>query len=286
MQSIWSKSCHLRKREPLNKALETEVAIIGAGMAGCLTAYLLQEAGLHVTVLESNRIGSGQTGNTTAKVTAQHGLFYQKLIASFGEERARQYAQVNQAAIGEYERVITGLDIDCDWERLDAYVYGNETDTLRAEAEAAARLDLPAVYTTYFSLPLLTSGAVKFRNQAQFHPLKFLKGVSEQLTVYEHTPVQRLEGNQLVTPHGCVRAEKVVFATHFPFVNFPGFYFARMHQERSYVLALKNAPKLAGMFIGAGKKDHSLRTYGDLLLFGGESHRTGERPEGGCYQAL
>lgn len=80
MESIWSQSCSIRERETLHNDLEVEVAVIGAGMAGILTAFALQEAGRQVVVLEANRIGSGQTRNTTAKITSQHGMVYQKVI--------------------------------------------------------------------------------------------------------------------------------------------------------------------------------------------------------------
>ncbi len=127
---------------------------------------------------------------------------------------------------------------------------------------------------------------MRFRGQAQFHPLKFLKAISEPLTIFEHTPVETVEGTALVTERGRIRAEKVVFATHYPFVNFPGLYFVRMHQERSYVLALENAAKVDGMYIGGEMGGYSFRNYGNLLLFGGEGHRTGENSGGGRYDAL
>ena len=99
MNSIWSQTCEIKERRPLSENIRTDVAVIGAGMAGVLIASALQEAGRSVIVLEANRIASGQTRNTTAKITSQHGLIYQKLTKSIGEERARQYAMANEAAI-------------------------------------------------------------------------------------------------------------------------------------------------------------------------------------------
>lgn len=93
------------------------------------------------------------------------------------------------------------------------------------------------------TLPFPVAGAVRFENQSQFHPLEFLQGILPKLTVYEETPVLSVEGDALVTPGGRVTAEEIVFATHYPFLNLPGMYFARMHQERSYVIALEGAPK-------------------------------------------
>ena len=286
MESIWARSCFIPARERLNGDMETEIAVIGGGMAGLLTAYLLQKEGRQVTVLEARCIGGGQTQNTTAKITSQHGMVYCKLVNMLGEEKARQYARANQKAVEEFRRLIMEEGISCDFEERDAFVYGNDIRSLKEEAETATRLGLPAEFSTGVSIPVPAAGAVRFREQGQFHPLKFLKTISKALTIFEHTPVKTVEGTSLMTESGTIRAEQVVFATHYPFVNFPGLYFARMHQERSYVLALENAGQVDGMYIGAGNEGYSFRNYGDLLLFGGAGHRTGENSEGGCYDAL
>lgn len=286
MESIWRQSCELKAHPRLERDLETEVVVNGAGMAGILIADTLQKAGRQVVILEADHVASGQTQNTTAKITAQHGLIYAKLIRVFGTEKAQQYANANQEAVRAFRELITEHNIDCDFEKKDAYVYGDDLLTLSAEAEAAKRLGLPATFTGQVPLPIPCAGAVRFREQAQFDPLKFIKAVSDGLTIFERTPVQVVEGNILKARGHTVRAEHIVFATHYPFINFPGLYFARMHQERSYVLALKNAPVLDGMFLGADKGSYSLRMYGDLLLFGGENHRTGENRDGGRYDAL
>lgn len=276
MESIWSQGCQIRAREPLSGDLECEVAVVGAGMAGVLIAHALQESGHQVVVLEANRTGSGQTGNTTAKVTAQHGLIYEKLIRTLGKDRARQYGQAHQAAIQAYRDLIRKERIDCGWQDCSAYVYGKDREQLQGEAEAAASLGLPAVFTRDLPPWLPAEGAVRFDHQGQFHPLQFLRAVSGRVTIYENTPVQIAEGDLLYTTRGKVRAEHIVFSCHYPFVNVPGLYFARMHQTRSYVLALEHVPRLDGMFIGVGPDSISLRNHGDLLLLGGGGHRTGQ----------
>ena len=286
MDSVWSKTCEIEKREALPGDIEREVVVIGAGMAGILIANALQKSGREVVVLEAGRIASGQTRNTTAKITSQHGLIYSGLIDTLGEEKARQYAAANQKAILEYKTMIQEREIDCDFEETDAYVYAQEESVLKKEAEAAASLGLPASFVQKTELPFPNAGAVKFTNQAQFHPLKFLRAITEKLEIYEDTRVIKVEEQIVYTNHGNVRAKKVVFACHYPFVNFPGMYFTRMHQERSYVLALENAARVDGMYIGEGEITYSLRNYGELLIFGGENHRTGENREGGRYQAL
>ena len=286
MESIWSQTCQLRQREALPGDMKTDIAVIGAGMAGILIASALQGAGRRVVVLEAKRIAGGQTRNTTAKLTCQHGLLYEKLIRTLGEEKARQYAQANAAALMEYRRIIADRNIDCELEQRDACVYGSNAAQLRKEVEAAAALGLPAFFAEETKLPFPTAGAVCFANQAQFHPLKFLQAISEPLTIYENTSVQSVEENQLITTRGRVQAEQIVFACHYPFVNFPGMYFARMHQERSYVIALENAARMDGMWIGAEQGAYSFRNYGLLLLLGGGGHRCGENSAGGRYDLL
>ena len=286
MESIWSRTCKLKAREPLRGDTETEIAVIGAGMAGILSAAALRDAGRRVVVLEAGRFGSGQTGNTTAKITSQHGMIYRNLIDSFGTDKARQYAMANEAAIREYRRMVESQGIACDFETCDAFVYGNDVEQLGSEADAAAELGLPASFIGETPLPFPAAGAVRFTGQAQLHPLKFLNAVAEPLKIYEQTPVRKVAGNEVVTDRGTLRAEKIIFTCHFPFVNFPGMYFARMHQERSYVLALENAGKIEGMWIGAETGAYSFRRYGKLLLLGGEAHRCGENSEGGRYEAL
>ena len=119
MKSIWSESCKIEKRKSLDKDITTEIAVIGAGLAGVLTAKKLQDSGHDVVILQADEIASGQTKNTTAKITAQHGLIYNTLISTFDEQRARQYAALNQRAVEEYRQLIEEENIDCDFESVD-----------------------------------------------------------------------------------------------------------------------------------------------------------------------
>lgn len=106
MESIWFRSCPIEHKEALAQNIKADIAVIGAGMTGILTAYKLQKTGKSVVVLEANRIASGQTGKTTAKITSQHGLLYYRMILDLGEEKARQYAQANEKAIEAYRSLI------------------------------------------------------------------------------------------------------------------------------------------------------------------------------------
>lgn len=286
MESIWFRSCPIEHKEALAQNIKADVAVIGAGMTGILTAYKLQKTGKSVVVLEANRIASGQTGKTTAKITSQHGLLYYRMILDLGEEKARQYAQANEKAIEAYRSLIQEEKIDCDFETVDAYVYSQNAEILEKEALSAQKLGISASFVPTPRFPVATAGAVKFQNQAQFHPLKLIAPLAQKLTIYENTVVQSVDGHRIETNRGIVWGQKIIFACHYPFINFPGMYFSKMHQERSYILALENANPIDGMWIGADAHSYSLRRWRDTLLFGGESHRTGKNRQGGRYHAL
>ena len=287
MASIWSETCTLSPRPELAGEQETDTVVIGGGMAGILTAWMLKQKGVDTLVLEADRLGSGQTRNTTAKVTAQHGMIYERLIREKGEDLARQYASANQRAVEEYRRIGTDLHVACEWNDCPAYLYSTVAEApLRSEAQAAAQLGLKAAFTTQTELPFPVTGAVRMEDQGRFHPLKFLGALAEELTIYEHSRVTALEPSEVRTARGRVKARRVVVATHYPFVNAPGYYFMRMHQERSYVVAMRGADKLEGLYYGVDADGVSLRQSGELVLVGGENHRTGENQAGGRYRVL
>jgi len=279
MDSIWSKTADLPRSDPLDGDLKTDVLIVGGGMAGLLCAYWLTEAGADCTVVEADRLCGGTTKNTTAKLTSQHGLIYQKLIQEFGPEKARLYLEANQAALEKYRTLCR--DMDCGFEEQDSYVYSvSDRRKLERELEALDRLGFPAELKEDLPLPFPTAGAVRFPKQAQFHPLKFAAAVSRGLRIFEHTKVLELGPRKAVTSRGTVSAEKMIIATHFPLLNKHGGYFLKLYQHRSCVLALENVPPVGGMYVDEDKKGLSFRDCGGLLLLGGGGHRTGKKGGG------
>ena len=186
MESVWSREVQIPERSALKKDLDVDVAVIGGGMAGILTAYALKCQGKEVVVLEADRIAGGQTKNTTAKLTCQHGLIYDKLIKHYGKEKAAVYARANKVAIDAFEQLIQEKKIECEFERVPSWLYSVEDEgKLRKEAIAANYLGIPAFFTTETDLPFPIKGAVCFEKQAQFHPLLFIKEIAKELKIYE-----------------------------------------------------------------------------------------------------
>ena len=287
MKSLWESTVRIPKRRSAEGLYERDVVVIGAGMTGILTAWQLQKAGKRVAVLEAGRIAGGQTGRTTAKITSQHGMIYSRLLREVGQKKARLYAEANQRAISEYEHIIKKNGIDCNFERLPAYLYSTSDRTgLCSEAAAASALGIIAHEAEIHELPFVAVGAVCFEDQAQFNPLKFIRALAAKLEIYENSPVKSVGSQIVCTDRARFLTKSVVFATHYPLKDIPGFYFLRQHQERSYVVALKNCEPLHGIYYSVDAAGLSLRSAGDILLLGGNSHRTGESRKGGAFGSL
>ena len=281
--SVWENEREIPAFPKLNRNLRTNVLIVGGGMAGILCAHMLAMDGIDYALIEADRICCGITENTTAKITSQHGLIYDKLLRMHGSEITRKYWQANEAAIGAYRKLAE--TVACDFQPMDHYVYSkDDLRILEAEKAALDSLGIPADFVKTTDLPFPVKGAIRFRNQAQFHPLKFAAELAKGLNIYEHTPAREFQGNRVITDYGTITAKKIIIATHFPLINKHGGFFLKLYQHRSYVLALKNVPKVDGMYLDAEQDGLSFRNYGDLLLLGGAGHRTGK--QGGGWEEL
>ncbi len=295
MYSLWSDTVNMPTFQTLQGDVKTDVLIIGGGITGILCAYMLQQAGVDYMLVETDTICSGISKNTTAKITTQHGLIYHKLLKRFGIEKTQMYLAANQTALEQYRQLCRLTD--CDFESKDNFVYAlHSAKNLEKEMSALEKISFPAEFTARLPLPFSVAGAIKFKDQAQFHPLKFLAGISVGLNLCEHTKVQELKETShaqtpgaskkqvAVTNHGTITADKIIVATHFPLLNKHGMYFMKMYQHRSYVLALRNAADVAGMYVDEAQTGLSFRNAGNLLLLGGGAHRTGKH--GGNWTEL
>ena len=275
MKSLWNENISRPDFPTMKNDIKTDVLIIGGGIAGILTASFLQEKGVPYVLAEKDRICSGTTGNTTAKITFQHGLIYDKILRGEGSEKAKAYLQANRKAFEKYAELCK--NIDCDYEIKDNYVYSlDDRKKLENEMNALSKIGYDAVFSERLPLPINVAGAVCFKNQAQFHPLKFLFSIAKGLNIYEHTFVREMIGTTAVTSGGKIHADKVIVTTHFPFINKHGSYFLKLYQHRSYVIALENAQNVDGMYVDECKTGYSFRNYNNLLLLGGGGHRTGK----------
>lgn len=252
-------------------------------MAGVLCAHMLARAGVKYMLVEAGTVCGGITKNTTAKITFQHGLIYDKLMRGFGAEKARLYLSANKAALEKYRELCA--DIDCGFEEKDAYVYSlNNRRKIEKEIAALERLGCKADFEQTPALPFRVAGSVKLKNQAQFNLLQFVSAIAAGLNIYENTEVLEVGDHVAVTRRGKITAKKIIAATHFPFINKHGGYFIKMYQHRSYVLALENAADVGGMYVDEAEKGMSFRSCGNMLLIGGGDHRTGKR--GGSWREL
>ncbi len=283
MKSIWENDTRRVRFDVLTGDKKTDVLIIGGGIAGILCAYKLKNAGVDCVLAEAAEICGGITKNTTAKITLQHGLIYDKLIRRFGEDKARLYLTSQIRAGEEYARICR--NIDCDYEIKDSYVYSLcDRKKIEREVSALNRLGVKAEFSDAGELPFEVAGTVRVREQAQFHPLKFIYGIAKDLPIFEHTKVTGLRPNRAWTNSGEITYKKLIVATHFPILNKHGGYFLKLYQHRSYVLELEGAPIIDGMYVDDEDTGLSFRRYGDVLLLGGGGHRTGK--QGGCWAEL
>ena len=293
--SFWIDSTPSPAFDPLTDVVSVDAAILGGGIVGITAAKLLKDAGKTVAILEAKQLLRGTTGYTTAKLTSSHGLIYETLTSSFGAEGARLYGESNEAAIERVAGFVEQARIDCDFERQTNYVYTEDASMvskIEAEVEAAKAAGLPASLATELPLPYPVRAAVRFDNQAQFHPRKYLLALAATIAgdgsyIFERTQATGVDEGDPCTVRaegGTVRARDVIVATHMPILD-RGFFFTKVHPHRSYVVAAYVDPTqaLEGMYISAEQPTRSIRRARDgdrwLLLFSGEGHKTGTDPD-------
>jgi len=282
MESLWEKKTTIPEYPSLKGNLNTDVLVIGGGIAGLLTAYCLAEKGADTVLVEKGRICSGTTARTTAKITVQHGLIYSKLVNKNGTEYAKMYYKANAEAARRLKQLCRSEG--CAIENKTNYICSSDLRRLEEELTALQKIGVEALFRRQLPVPIKTAGAVGIENQAQFNPLELAKSLSGKIKKYENTKVEQITGTTAITSSGMINAHKIVIATHFPFINRRGLYFIKLYQHRSYVLALKGAGTIDGMYVEDSMSGLSLSSFGDIILLGGGGHRTGK--QGGSYTAL
>lgn len=282
--------------EKLSENITVDVAIVGGGITGITAAYLLRKEGLRVALLEAGNILNGTTGHTTAKVTAQHGLIYNELLQHFGEEKSKLYYQSAEDSMKFIENIIKEKSIDCDFSKEDAYIYAT-TDEYKnkifKEADAYQQLGIDGSLVSSIPFDISIKTGLVMKNQAQFHPLKYLKQLLLDYIdmgglLFEGTTATDIEEEdnpKVMTRDGHrVSCQHVIMASHFPFYDKKGLLFARMYPERSYIIGIKAEKEYpGGMYLSVDSPVRSLRytpINGEpLILIGGENHQTGHGPD-------
>ena len=289
-QSLWLAGLPATRFPPLHGEHRADVAVVGAGIAGLTTALLLAHRGLRVAVLEADRVGSGASGNNTAKVTALQATAYRTLERAHGPAAAADHARASADGVVELARIAETERIDCDLRRRTAVSYARteaEVPAVRAELAAARRAGLPVTWADQVpDLPFPVHGAVELADQVSVHPRRYLLGVADALVrlggeVFEDTRVTAVAGRapyRVRAADGEVRADHVVIATHLPILDRGGF-FARLTPTRSYCVAarLRGGAPPDTMAISAGSPAWSTSSTEDRLIVAGQAHRAGAR---------
>jgi glycine/D-amino acid oxidase-like deaminating enzyme/nitrite reductase/ring-hydroxylating ferredoxin subunit len=248
--------------------LEVDVAIVGGGIVGVTTARLLKDQGMKVALVEAHRVGRGVTGRSTAKITSQHGIRYSMLERRFGEDRARLYAEAQEAGLARIRALAAEHRIDADVEERPAFLYTRDPDQvgeIEKEAQAAAKFGLAAALTRDTGLPFTVLAALRFDRQAQFHPTRYVAGLARTIPgegchLFEHSRAVDYEPDRVVTDQGRIRARHVVMATHLPLGQI-GLLYAENEPMAEPVLTARIGRELPGMYKNVGQPGHSIRTH-------------------------
>lgn len=297
--SFWTDSVQQQNFETLSSDIQTDILVVGGGISGITTAYCLAKAGRQVVLIEDGLPGSGETGRTTAHIVNALDDLYSELESMHGEENAKLAAESHTAAINFVEKTVNEENIDCDFARLNGYLFLHPTDkdkTLIDEHAATRKAGIQTELLTntpgIFNRQQLS---LKFPSQAQFHPLKYLNGLVEAITnnggkIYTNTHASEFEKNTVIANGFTIKANYIVVATNSP-VNNLFTEHTKQHAYRTYVI---------GALLPKGSLEHSLwwdtgnqeskwvtKPYNyarlqkyndqhDLLIVGGEDHKTGQ----------
>ncbi|MGG4036892.1 FAD-dependent oxidoreductase [Heyndrickxia ginsengihumi] len=292
-QSLWIETETIPHFPTLKEDISVDVAVIGGGIAGITTAYVLMQEGLKVVLIDADELLKGTTGHTTAKITAQHGLVYHELIKHFGKEKAEMYFKANQEGAELIQTTIEKLNIACSYDQHTAYIYTNAQEYVKKiEQEYAAynKLHIKGELKDDIPINIPVKAAITMEHQAQFHPLTYMHALVKQLDqqgvmIFEHTEaidIKEEKNIKVITKNDkTISCTYVCSCTHFPFYDRAGLYFSRLYAERSYLLAIKPIKAFpGGMYVNV---ENPTRTFREiihhnekLLLVGGENHKAGQ----------
>lgn len=307
-KSFWLDNFKVKNFKDLRENIEAEVCVIGAGITGLSTAYYLAKSGKKVVILEKDKIASKTTGHTTGKISLQHGKFYSYLVESNGFDYAKMYAHANNEAMKNIKEIIENEKIECDYEIKDSIIFSEEPQNfsvLQEEARISKELGIKSKFVTQIDLPIMIQGGVKFKNQAQFNPIKYVDGICNSLidnnvSIYENAKAIGYKNSLnkievIVESEGekfSVIADNVVVATRYPIFDFPGMYFIKNYQELEYAICaeVKDNIENMSMYLSVDDPAISFRTAikdgKRYLLAIGNGAKTGEKVGKDEYKIL
>ncbi|HET7434797.1 MAG TPA: FAD-dependent oxidoreductase [Thermoanaerobaculia bacterium] len=281
---LWLATTNAPPRETLRGEIHADVVIIGAGITGLTAAVLLQERGKKVVVLEKERVAEGESGHTTAHLTEAVDARYHSIKRHFSKEAAKQVADASRAAIEQIEHFIKRYSIHCHFERVPGYLYTEKRKyvaELKNESLSAREAGCKAEWIEEGSVPLPfpTRGAVRFDNQAQFHPREYLLALAARVPLYEKTQVVKIAPGLVETEHGKVHAEEIIEATNVPIAG-STIVHTKQTAYRTYAMAFEvSGEHPQGLFWDTADPYHYTRWQttdaGTYLIIGGEDHKVG-----------
>src|SRR5262245_46855715 len=291
----WRGEVQMPELAPLAADVRADVCVVGGGIAGLTTAYLLARHGVKVVVLEANAIGAGETGHTTAHLSSALDDRYAVLERIYGAPWTQLAAESHSAAIDRINGNVEAERIDCDFERVDGYLFrppDQSQEILDRELEACRRAGLNGVemvprapWETFNTGPSL-----RFPNQAQIHPLKYIAGLARAAiergaAIYTGTRAQSIERGthaRVRTAAGQVLADSVVVATNSPFIDRVTIH-TKQAPYHTYVIgaSIPAGSVAKALYWDTADPYHYVRTQPagegrDLLIVGGEDHKTGQ----------
>ena len=285
-KSIWlsgEKPAH----PPLRGKQQAEAVVVGGGLCGVTAALLLAKGGMRVVLLEADRIGFGTSGHSMARATVQHGLVYSRLKEHWGLETAQAYATCQTRALKTMASLVDELNITCGWSLQDASlaaITNEESRLLEKEETAAQTAGLAMSQTSGSRCPLPAQHLLTMPAQAVFNPYAYLLALADTFVllggrVYENSRVRTINTQSVATETGVVHAPFVIIATHFPIINFPGWYFLRARQMRSYVAAAGGIHNYDGMYQFIAEGGFSLRKADGMTLLSNAIYPCGRQTD-------
>jgi glycine/D-amino acid oxidase-like deaminating enzyme/nitrite reductase/ring-hydroxylating ferredoxin subunit len=297
---VWIDDTPIRKFPKLQRKISADVLVVGAGLTGITAAYLLKKAGSTVALIERERVASIDTGHTTAHLTYVTDVDLQQLVCNFGKDHAQAAWDAGAAAIDEIERIVREEGIECEFGRVPAYLHARmggsskkEASSLKREADLAAKLGFDAAYLG--SAPYLNLPAVRFANQAKFHPRKYLRSLVAKIPgsgshVFEKSAASEFDPKKrrVKVSRNWISFDRVVMATNNPLVGLASIVGATLLQTKlslytSYALGARvpigTIPE--ALFWDTREPYDYLRIDRhrgfDYLIYGGEDHKTGQK---------